>query len=65
MRSKETLGGSDGKESACSAGDGVLILGSGRSLEKEMAPHSNILVWRISWTAEPGRLQSIGLQSRT
>ena len=27
--------------------------------EKEMATHSNILAWRIPWTEEPGRLQSI------
>ena len=27
-----------------------------------MATHSNILAWRIPWTEEPGRLQSIGLQ---
>ena len=32
-------------------------------LEKEMATHSRILVWRISWTEEPGRLQSMGLQT--
>ena len=31
-------------------------------LEKEMAPHSSILAWRISWTEEPGGLQSLGLQ---
>ena len=31
-------------------------------LEKEMAAHSSILAWRISWTEEPGRLQSMGLQ---
>ena len=31
-------------------------------LEKEMAMHSSILAWRILWTEEPGRLQSIGLQ---
>ena len=30
-------------------------------LEKGMATHSSILAWRISWTEEPGRLQSIGL----
>ena len=29
-------------------------------LEKEMATHSSILAWRISWTEEPGRLQSMG-----
>ena len=27
-----------------------------------MATHSNILVWRIPWTEEPGGLQSMGLQ---
>ena len=31
-------------------------------LEKETAAHSSILAWRISWTEEPGRLQSMGLQ---
>ena len=30
-----------------------------------MATHSSILAWRIPWTEEPGRLQSIGSQSRT
>ena len=29
---------------------------------KVMATHSSILAWRIPWTEEPGRLQSIGLQ---
>ena len=29
-------------------------------LEEEMAPHSNILAWRIPWTEEPGGLQSMG-----
>ena len=43
-------GGSDGKESACNAGDLGLIPGLERSLEKEMATHSNILAWRIPWT---------------
>ena len=31
-------------------------------LEKEMANHSSILAWRIPWTEEPGRLQSMGSQ---
>jgi len=31
-------------------------------MEKEMATHSRILAWRIPWTEEPGRLQSMGLQ---
>ena len=29
-------------------------------LQKEMATHSNILAWRISWTEKPGGLQSMG-----
>ena len=31
-------------------------------LEKEMATHSSALVWKIPWTEEPGRLQSMGSQ---
>ena len=31
-------------------------------LDQEMATHSSNLAWRIPWTAEPGRLQSMGLQ---
>ena len=34
-------------------------------LEEEMATHSSILAWKIPWTEEPGRLQSVGSQSRT
>ena len=30
------------------------------SLEKAMAPHSSTLAWKIPWTEEPGRLQSLG-----
>ena len=40
----------------------VQSLGWEDPLEKEMATHSSILAWRISWTEEPGRLQSLGLQ---
>ena len=32
------------------------------ALEKEMATHSSIFAWRIPWTEEPGKLQSMGLQ---
>ena len=32
--------------------------------EKAMAPHSSTLAWKILWTEEPGRLQSMGLLSR-
>ena len=34
-------------------------------LEKEMATHSSTLAWKIPWTGEPGRLQSMGSQSQT
>ena len=40
----------------------VWSLGWEDSLEKEMAPHSSILAWRIPWTEEPGGLQSMGWQ---
>ena len=60
--------GSGGKESACKAGNiGHDV--SSRSLdpledplEEKMATHSSILAWRIPWTEEPGRLQSMGSQ---
>jgi len=53
-------GGSNGKESACNAGDPSLISGSGRfppGQEKGMATYSSILAWRIPWTEELGGLQ--------
>ena len=40
----------------------VQFLGQEDLLEKEMATHSHILAWRILWTEEPGRLQSVGSQ---
>ena len=41
----------------------VLSLGwEDHLLEKGMATHSSILVWRIAWSEEPGGLQSMGLQ---
>ena len=40
----------------------VRSLGQEDTLEKAMATHSNILAWKISWTEEPGRLQSMGSQ---
>ena len=49
---------SDSKASACNAGEP----GQEDPLEKEMATYSNILAWRIPWTEEPGRLQSMGSQ---
>ena len=40
----------------------VRSLGREDPLEKEMAALSNILAWEISWTEEPGGLQSVGSQ---
>ena len=37
-------------------------LGQEDPLEKEMAAHSSILAWEITYTEEPGRLQSMGSQ---
>ena len=52
------LGGSDGKESTCSAGD----LSWEDHLEEGMAIYSSILAWRIPWTEKSGGLQFVGLQ---
>ena len=38
----------------------VQSLGLEDPLEEEMVTHSSILAWKIPWTEEPGRLQSIG-----
>ena len=40
----------------------VQPLGQEDPLEKEMATHSIILVWKIPWMEEPGKLQSMGSQ---
>ena len=40
----------------------VLSLGREDPLEKEMATHSSTLAWKIPWTEEPCRLQSMGSQ---
>ena len=54
--------GSDGKESACNAGDLGLIPGLEDPLEKGMATLSSILAWRIPWTEEPGGYSPSGLK---
>ena len=54
------------KESACNAGDLEMvasILGQEDSLEEKIMAHSSILVRKISWTEEPGGLQSRGHKS--
>ena len=43
----------------------VRSLGQEDPLEKEMANHSSILAWKISWTEESGRLQSMRSQNQT
>ena len=43
----------------------VQSLGGEDPLEKEMATHSSILVWKIPWSGEPGRLQCGVTESRT
>ena len=52
-------GGSEGKESACNAGDLSLIPDWEDNLEKGMATHSSIFAWRIPWTEKPGGPQSM------
>ena len=43
-------------------GDKVQSLGREDPLQEEMATPFSILAWKIPWTEEPGRLQSMGLQ---
>ena len=40
----------------------VCSLGWEHPLDKEVAPHSSRLTWKIPWSEEPGRLHSMGLQ---
>ena len=55
--------GSNGKESACNAGDlGLIPWDLEETLEKGMATHFSILAWKIPWTEEPDGLQSMGSQ---
>ena len=54
-------GGSDIKESSCSAKHLGSTSGSGRSPGEGKATHSSILAWRIPWTEESGGLQSFGV----
>ena len=60
----KSVSGASGKEPACLCRRPkrwwVQSLGWEDPLEEGMATHSNILVWRIPWTEEPGRLWSIG-----
>ena len=56
------LDGSVVKNPSDNVRDMGLIPGSGRCPGEEMATHSSTLAWEISWTEEPGGLQSMGLQ---
>ena len=51
-----------GKELPAMRETWVQFLGWKDPLEKEMAVHPSILAWKIPWTEEPGRLQSMGSQ---
>ena len=55
-------GCSDSKVSAWNAGDLGSILGQEDPLDKEMATHSSTLAWKIPWTEEADRLQTMGSQ---
>ena len=50
------------KNLSANAGDVGSLSGSGNPLEEGMAIHSSIFAWGISWTEEPGGLQSTGSQ---
>ena len=59
-------GGPDSKVSACNVGDPGSIPGLGRSPGEgnglHWSTHSSTLAWKIPWTEEPSRLQSMGSQ---
>jgi len=50
------------KNPTCNTGYLGSVPGSGRSPGEGLATHLSILAWRIPWTEEPGRLQSMGSQ---
>ena len=56
------LGGSDGKASAHNVGETQVQSLDWEDPLEETATHSSILAWKIPWTEDPGRLQSMGLQ---
>ena len=60
LRKSGFSGGSDSKVSAMQEIQ-VRSLDWEDPLEKEMVTHSSTLAWKIPWTEEPGRLQSMGL----
>ena len=62
LENLDFTGGSDSKASARNVGETwVQPLDWEDPLEKETATHCSILAWKIPWTEDPGRLQSMGL----
>ena len=59
MLQENLIGGLVVKNPPTNAGDADSILGWEDSLEKKMATHSSILVWKILWTEEPGGVYSL------
>ena len=62
MIADEFPGGSEGKESACNAGELGSILGLGRSPGEGNGNPLQYSCLKIPWTEEPGGLQSVGSQ---
>ena len=56
-------GGSEVKHLPAMQETRVSSLGWEDPVEKEMAIHSSVLAWKIPWTEEPGRLQSMGSET--
>ena len=50
------------KNPPANAGDVSLVLDQEDPLEEEMTTHSSVLVWKILWIEDPGRLESKGSQ---
>ena len=65
LQSKDLPGGSVVKNLVAMQETQVQSLGQEDPLEKRIATHSHILVWRIPWTEGPDGLQSMELQSQT
>ena len=57
-------GGSDGKASACNAGDPGSVPGLGRTPGERMTSHSSILAWRIPWTEESMGCKELDMTER-
>ena len=62
MRNAVNFPGDSVKNPPIKAGDPGFDPWVGKIPEEEMATHSSILAWKISWTEKPGRLQPMGSQ---